>query len=83
MKPAEATSAEDNSVQLITAAEAFHWFDQVQFFNEARRVLCPGGVIALFGYITHRFNWERNPIKNEAIITAHQEVKLQYFSSPM
>ncbi len=37
-------------VDLITVAQAFHWFDQSAFFAEAERVLTPGGVLALVSY---------------------------------
>jgi ubiquinone/menaquinone biosynthesis C-methylase UbiE len=47
--------AEDNqipaaSVDLITVAQAVHWFDFDKFYVEARRVLKPGGVIAVWSY---------------------------------
>jgi SAM-dependent methyltransferase len=38
------------SVDLVTAAQAFHWFDGGAFFREARRVLRPGGVVAIWCY---------------------------------
>jgi SAM-dependent methyltransferase len=47
---AEASGLENNSVNLITVAQAVHWFDLERFYAEARRVLYPGGVIALWGY---------------------------------
>lgn len=37
----------DGSVDLITAGTAYHWFDSDRFWNEARRVLKPGGVVAI------------------------------------
>lgn len=38
------------SYDLVTAAQALHWFDPAAFFAEARRVLRPGGVIAVWTY---------------------------------
>lgn len=38
------------STDLVTAAQAFHWFDAGAFFREARRVLRPGGVVAIWCY---------------------------------
>jgi ubiquinone/menaquinone biosynthesis C-methylase UbiE len=32
---------------MVVACTAFHWFDRAAFFAEARRVLAPGGVLAL------------------------------------
>ncbi|XP_058479300.1 putative methyltransferase DDB_G0268948 [Solea solea] len=39
-----------NSVDLLTAASAAHWFDQDRFLAEASRVLKPRGCMALLGY---------------------------------
>ena len=47
---AEASGLENGSVDLITVAQAAHWFDLTAFYTEARRVLKPGGMIALWGY---------------------------------
>jgi SAM-dependent methyltransferase len=38
------------SVDLITVAQAAHWFDLDTFYKEVRRVLKPGGVLALWTY---------------------------------
>jgi SAM-dependent methyltransferase len=48
--PAEASGLPDRSVDLITAAQAFHWFKQDEFFTEARRVLKPHGALAIWCY---------------------------------
>jgi len=47
---AEHCSAVDQSFDLITVAQAVHWFDFEPFFAEVQRVLRPGGVLALIGY---------------------------------
>jgi len=44
---AEATGLPDASVDLITAGQAFHWFDTVQARLEFSRVLRPRGWVAL------------------------------------
>jgi ubiquinone/menaquinone biosynthesis C-methylase UbiE len=44
---AEATSLHAHSVDLITAAQAFHWFDVEPARREALRILTPEGVVAL------------------------------------
>ncbi len=48
--PAEASNLAAASVDLLTVAQAIHWFDLDRFFAEARRVLRPGGVIAAWTY---------------------------------
>ncbi|MDT7604419.1 MAG: hypothetical protein QOF61_2416 [Acidobacteriota bacterium] len=40
---AEATTLEDASVELVAAAQAFHWFDAGRARSEFRRILRPGG----------------------------------------
>lgn len=47
---AENSGLADASADLVTVAQAAHWFDLPRFYAEARRVLKPGGVIALWGY---------------------------------
>jgi SAM-dependent methyltransferase len=44
---AEATTLDDHSVDLITAAQAFHWFKPLPTKVEFRRVLKPGGILAI------------------------------------
>ena len=38
------------SVDLVTAAQAAHWFDLDNFYREVHRVLRPGGAVALWCY---------------------------------
>lgn len=45
--PAEATTLPDASIDLITVAQAFHWFDPVPTRREFARILKPGGFVAL------------------------------------
>ena len=47
---AENSGLETDSVDLITVAQALHWFDLDAFYPEARRVLKPGGVLAVWSY---------------------------------
>lgn len=48
--PAEASGLADHSVDLITVAQALHWFDLDKFYAEAQRVLKPNGVLAVWTY---------------------------------
>ncbi len=47
---AEQSGFDDDSMDLITVAQAFHWFDHDGFFAEARRVLRADGVLAIWCY---------------------------------
>ena len=44
---AEATKLDDRSVDLVTVAQAFHWFDREACRREFQRILRPGGHVAL------------------------------------
>lgn len=45
--PAESTGLPDNSVGLVTAAQAFHWFDEERFKAECKRILTDNGRLAI------------------------------------
>lgn len=47
---AEETPYNDNSFDLVTVAQAYHWLDWEKFRHEATRVCKPGGVVAVWGY---------------------------------
>lgn len=58
----------DRSVDVVTVAQAIHWFGRDAFYEETKRVLHPGGAIAIWVYgdpvmesddleaIVHRYN---------------------------
>lgn len=41
---------EEASIDLVTVAQALHWFDMSRFFAEVRRVLRMGGIVAVWCY---------------------------------
>jgi ubiquinone/menaquinone biosynthesis C-methylase UbiE len=45
---AEATTLPDRSIDLITAGQAFHWFNRARARAEFQRILRPSGRVALF-----------------------------------
>jgi len=47
---AEQTGIASRGADLLTAAQAAHWFDLPAFFAEAQRILKPSGLIALVTY---------------------------------
>lgn len=69
--PAEKTTLVDNSVDLITIAQALHWFDLDEFYKEVKRVLRKddnggdtngSGVIAAWAYGLHSITTEIDDI---------------------
>lgn len=50
VSPAEKTGFATGSFDLVTVAQAYHWFNFESFERELRRVLKPNGVIAVWGY---------------------------------
>ncbi|TYP97476.1 methyltransferase family protein [Tenacibaculum adriaticum] len=59
---AEKTSLPSNSIDLITVGQAMHWFDFAAFNKEAKRVLKPNGIIAIWSYGLLRVNTKINEI---------------------
>ncbi len=66
---AEASGLDAASVDLAVAAQAAHWFDLPRYYAEVRRVVRPGGLVALLAYgvvhvdrdltsIVDRFYWQ-------------------------
>lgn len=49
-EPAEHSGLADHSIDLVTSAQAFHWFKADLFFAEAKRVLKPGAPLAFWCY---------------------------------
>ena len=50
MALAEESGLDPAGVDLVTVAQALHWFDIDAFFAEAARVLKPGGIVAFWCY---------------------------------
>lgn len=55
---AEATGLDATSVDLVTAAHSFHWFNKRAALAEMARILRPGGGVALFWNVRDR---DRSP----------------------
>jgi SAM-dependent methyltransferase len=67
---AEATRLADRSVDLITAAQAFHWFDGRKAAVEFRRITKPKGVIALI--------WNERLTSGSAFMVDYEQLIQQY-----
>lgn len=64
--PAEATTLPDASVDLVTAATAFHWFDPARAHDEAMRILKPGGWAMLL--------WNFRDTANNPMLQAYDQL---------
>jgi SAM-dependent methyltransferase len=62
---AESSGLDGQSVDLITVAQAAHWFDIPGFLDEAQRVLVPGGVLAIWSYAKCLVNKECDAVIEE------------------
>lgn len=59
--PAEQLPVAACSAQLITAAQAAHWFDLPRFYEEVRRIGAPRAVLALISYGVPQLEAALNP----------------------
>jgi SAM-dependent methyltransferase len=66
--PAEASGLDPDSVDLVTVAQAVHWFDLPRFWTEVLRVLKPGGILAFWGY-----NWPVAAPRVDRVLEAFRE----------
>jgi ubiquinone/menaquinone biosynthesis C-methylase UbiE len=53
--PAEDSRLPADSVDLVTVAQALHWFDVTAFYAEAARVARPGALLAVWNYPRPKF----------------------------
>jgi SAM-dependent methyltransferase len=56
LERAEQTSLPDSSINLITVAQAIHWFDFEKFYTEVRRAARPGAILAAWTYTVLRLD---------------------------
>jgi SAM-dependent methyltransferase len=63
--PAERSGLNDASVDLITIAQALHWFDHPAFYQEVRRVARPGALIVAWTYVLLDISPQINAVVSE------------------
>ncbi|WP_447637690.1 class I SAM-dependent methyltransferase [Flavobacterium microcysteis] len=63
--PAEKTDFKDKQFDLITVAQAIHWFDFDQFYAEVYRILKPDGIFAIIGYGLFKTNAQSDKILSD------------------
>jgi len=67
---AEETGLGDNSVDVITAAQAFHWFDRDKTRPEFRRIIKPGGTVVLV--------WYKRQTTGDEFLEGYERLMLEY-----
>ncbi|HSA75701.1 MAG TPA: class I SAM-dependent methyltransferase [Candidatus Nitrosocosmicus sp.] len=65
MFPAEKATINNNCVDLITVAQAAHWFDLDKFYKEVTRVSKSKGILAIWSYGMHKINYEIDKISTK------------------
>ena len=68
VEPAEQSMLADSSADLVTVAQALHWFDHTRFYAEVHRVLKPNGVFAAWTYADCRVTPAINAIKDRLYV---------------
>jgi SAM-dependent methyltransferase len=71
---AENSGLETASCDLITVATAIHWIDTDKFYPEVRRILKPGGVIAVWIY-----GWSTIDAENDKVFEAYNNIVKDYW----
>lgn len=59
---ADQSGLPDQSADLVTVAQALHWFDLPRFYAEVRRVLRSGGIVAAWCYGNPTIDPEVDPV---------------------
>ncbi len=69
---AEKTTLQDASVDIVTAAQAFHWFEPEPTRRECKRILKPGGFISLI--------WNERQLDTTPFLRGYEDL-LQEFAN--
>lgn len=67
---AEETTLPNTSIDLISAGQAFHWFDIPKAKTEFKRILRPGGFVVLI--------WNEKQLASSPFMKAYEEMLLKY-----
>ncbi|GLG99762.1 Uncharacterized protein GBIM_06153 [Gryllus bimaculatus] len=79
---AEKIEYPDASVQLITASQACHWFDLPKFYEEVERILVPGGILAMYGYLLPTPMWNEKTEELSGIVYKYYNIALGKYIPP-
>lgn len=72
---AENLSLTEYSIDLISAASGLHWFDSKKFYNRARQVLKPNGILAVWTY----YGWSSQSGVDQVIYNFEQNIVGDYW----
>ena len=67
---AENTNMEENSINIITVGQAFHWFDQIKARKEFKRILKPEGYVVII--------WNNRKRSGIEFLEQYEELLLTY-----
>lgn len=67
---AESTKLQSDSIDFVTAAQAFHWFEPKKTRAEFGRILKPGGWVALI--------WNERRLDSTPFLRAYEQLLLRY-----
>jgi len=79
VRPAHDIPVENSSAALVLAAQAAHWFDLERFFEEAERVLSPGGMLVLMSYGVHHVGGEFGDLINAVVESFYEDTLGPYW----
>ena len=74
---AEESGLRSGSADIVTVAQALHWFDVDRFYREVNRVVVPGGAIAVWSYGPVRVE----PRIDDIVTTLYRETIGPYWPS--
>lgn len=96
--PADASGLPAAWADVVTVAQALHWFDLPRFFGEAKRVLAPDGLLAVWCYgdcrvddpavdrIVHRYNRDTVedywPPERDLVLTEYRRIPFPFREEP-
>jgi SAM-dependent methyltransferase len=67
---AEATTLDDASIDLVSAAQAFHWFDKTAVRREWARIVRPGGLAAIY--------WNTRRLVGSPFLEGYERLLVEY-----
>ncbi|MCE9604861.1 MAG: methyltransferase domain-containing protein [Planctomycetia bacterium] len=68
--PAEATTLADGSIDMLTAAQAFHWFDRARTRPEFVRILRPRGLLVIL--------WNTRLVDTTPLLRGYEALSIEF-----